>query len=142
MVASWRLSILSSSSISRPLAVASGASTGFGKKKKRLEPGLTQLRSPSPGLRSCVSFRFGRVGRELVPPRLALRLHPVSVLRRREAPITDAGGVVGDRAVDGLADLAELFHELGRARGDAEHVVHHQNLPVARRGRANADRGD
>ena len=67
----------------------------------------------------------------------------VGVLRGRKAPGADLLGVFARRGADLVAELAVALDEFRRELGEqAEHVVDHQDLPVAGRRAADADRRD
>ena len=60
----------------------------------------------------------------------------------RKLPRFDRGAVVGERSRHRVADVSEASNEFGDAFGQAEHVVHDEDLAVAGGRGADADGGD
>src|SRR6266545_3695176 len=64
-------------------------------------------------------------------PQLHVFLELIDVVRGREGARLDLLGIGLDRLVDRGPDIGKALDELGDPRGQAEHVLQHQDLPVA-----------
>src|SRR6266511_4607719 len=66
----------------------------------------------------------------------------IDVLRRGKGAGANIGRVGRDRGLDGRTELGVAFHEFRHARGEAKHVLEHEDLAVARHASTDADGRD
>src|SRR5580692_4652222 len=69
----------------------------------------------------------------LLSARSALALHAVDMFGTRKGAGTHVGGVALDRRLDHRAEIAVTANEFRRLRRQAEHILQHQYLAIARR---------
>src|SRR5216683_4644266 len=90
------------------------------------------------------SWRIGGIGYadQSIGRSPSALLHGIDMFGRRKGARAHVVRIGLDRFIDRRTEIAVTAHEFRRLRRQPQHVLEHENLPVAGRARADPDGGD